>query len=672
MEVPGMQPHHEQNALPRQPELVKDGLYIIPLKKKEKIKLAKEEIKQRKAELKKLKVRLKVIEGQLGKSQPSDRTYLEIGHWKWHAKVRTPIAHRMVAFVEQTKLRKEIRIQQKELRQLQNFVKNPVIKVGQYVVGGVLLGRRRYRGLKPKTGRRPILPKSLTPGATPATAAAKLPSPWQWYKMAEAWLNTAETAVAAVKNVSRARTLKGLQKDGNKRLEEIAKEKLQHISGTPEYTALVEEEKFTREVIGKLHEELMKTPVIETAGQTAIGLLSMSFDVAALTHIVSSILPTLVVSTQILRVTEVVGLAAAGVTVPLAVIFTTIGIAGTIDNFRTCIGDLFLVRGYSDKKLEGHKLNLQALDDLLDQNITDPTAVDILSRANDGIRTAQDKLRATVTARIEFKDKASQKTLKALHAEYEREIKAWQHSCEMELQAHIESLDPAERPPLERLLIQFQTRRVAERSAEALQTTIIPYVSQKATTKLVSTTVRASFDCITLTATGLTLFGFGSMVFGGGGAVVLPVAGTLGLIGTYGQISCGFLVKRLRIMQLNIQGTRIRTKQLDTEMLKRLREEVKNWDNLTAAGLEDKTAAAVMFSVLKKNYMILPPHWGPKEWAESLINDDSSGPERARYGAALSTIGEHDTFGVVRRVALWPARKLYSRWASPPKSAKAA
>lgn len=638
--------------------------YEIKLTPKQQKKLAKQQIKARSEEIKRLKEKVEAHQTILKHTTRSGPTYLKVGNWQWKAKKKAPISDRMAAYLEMQKIKKEINAEKRAIGKLKQFVRNPFRKAFDRTVENVFASRQGYRGLKSKTGAKPILPKHLiaSPG-TPVTA--KFPMPWVWYKIInEGLIGLIKASRQASFSMTASKALRELVKDGLSRLKEIGDLKQQLLGDPDALVALQAEEQELRSSVDALYKELERIPVVDDVGGATLAGMSSAFDLASLIQTFSILIPHWIDMGKYASYFGYVGIGVSIFTIPLAVTFTALGASATIDNLRTSIKDLFFSRGYSSHRLEQFHQDLERIDGLLQLPELNRSSLDDvydeMKTASDRIIHIEQQLSAIRSRLLDGKlDKGQVKILKNLRSSLQNELTGTQDGLQDFLKRRLQECPDNDYQSLSIVEAAVRARRVAADSALAMQTTIMPFVKRKVTTKVICECVRGVFDLINIVGTSLTIIGFGMTVFGGAGFPIMAVGGAMALIGGYGQIATTYLVRKLR--QLQLRGSGVSTQEFDVELMRRLKKEVGNWDALEANGLADKTNAAVMFDVLKKNYPFLPKNWGPREWATALVNDEPGGKERGGYYRALSGMKDHDNSSFLRRVVLWPVRKLRQR-----------
>lgn len=197
------------------------------------------------------------------------------------------------------------------------------------------------------------------------------------------------------------------------------------------------------------------------------------------------------------------------------------------------------------------------------------------------------------------------------------------------------------KPEFARFAQSLKAKQVAASSNMAMQETMVPFLEQRLKTKQIGEWVRGAGETLSLASTGFAAAGFVGLVANGAGAPLLVAAAALGFSSTATIYGGGFLVNKIRKMQLG--KDRISTAEFNEKMISQLQAEVSNWQALEDSGLAGQSTASAMFEMMKKHYPAMPKSWGPKEWAESLVNDAPKGPERKRFRDAQEAMLYHDS-----------------------------
>ncbi|MDP1835806.1 MAG: hypothetical protein Q8K75_07745 [Chlamydiales bacterium] len=385
-----------------------------------------------------------------------------------------------------------------------------------------------------------------------------------------------------------------------------------------------------------------KTPTAKQVTKVVMSATSAVHSVASFTYGVSKIAAA--VSTTIQGV-PVIGQVAAVVTLPLGAALCFDAVWSIKNNLKQVSQDRDSIGKSSEKLAKAYDKELR-LDDIsgqLDKTSAPPALKNQIKTLAGEVNTAQATIKSADQKLLAGNLKKPEiAALKKQKLEAQTRL---QNS--MGVAINLMSTHVGAHPDIRPVLNKAHAKQIIGSSANNLEQTINPYLNQRLQTKRIGEWVKGAGEMMALTATGLGAAGLVATVAGGGaGAPLLVAAAVMGIASTATIYGGGLLVNKFRKMQLG--KDRVKTDQFDAAMMGQLEKEVKNWDVLKGAGMEGNTTAAAMFEVVKKHYGGMPKDWGPKEWAQSLVNDAPKGPERKRFKEAMGVMLYHDsTKGII-------------------------
>ncbi len=661
----------------------------VPLTDKEAARLTKQRLKvelaTKKQKLSTMKKDAKKLKGRITKPQRTDHALIEEGVANLgiarSAKAMLPTAERMASYLELQSLNKQISVKEnqiagisKELHDLTPGKLNPA-----KAALGKFLGEIGKLGLEARGW---------------GVGADVLLSPMVYYHgiidsvWNMAWMRTGASVI------SETRGIKELLKVGEQRLAEL--DGLQaHIDPHSEKGQILAKERELMEAaVAELKVALEQLPVAEIVEQNVANLIKAQYSLArvaeAVTGMITWISPAISAAQSVLGVTlpHAAHLAsnAAAVAGPAStifaiatlpgVVFTSLrGIWGCRRNLIRCRQDLRFASEARKTGIENVRLNAEGFHDIFNMpevRLHPPlsglrlnihavqTRSDELER---GIQAIDQKLLAGNLKKDQIKElKGERANLRAEKALLHDEVEAM-----VQQKMADPSTTPATQEVLKKVVSRLNAKKTLATTATTLESTLVPYIQQKAKTKAIMEGVRLTADGLTITSAVVTTVGIVSTPFA-------PHVGLAALVTGMGIGYCGLavaypvagLVKKLRTMYL--EKAHISTEQFNSAFKAQLNKEIAMWPQLEAAGLEDQTATSLMFEVMKKHYREMPKEWGPKEWAQALAADPPGGKQWKQYDEALNHLRHHDQRSLGSGAARWIANKIKSR--KTPKTAR--
>ncbi len=637
-------------------------LYDLELTPKEERMLAKERLGHYTAQLRELEVKIKECKQIINREARTGATLLHIGQWRWRAKQKAPVAQRLAGYLELLKLRREQRQLQQVIAEEKRHIKHPFRRRMEDGIAKVFHWRRKYRAKKTKTKSTSLLPMHLINAAAATPKLGAIVNPWMWYRFVVEGIGDYIRDIRQLHlNIQQTKELSALLRDAKKRLHElpilahqIQKRAAEIAPGKVEEYArvLTEEEGVLKEAIAALEHKLNSIPVAQGVAGVFVSSIDMMMDFAQITQNMSAFICAASSATSI---ANQISMALCYVTAPLAAILVFIGVSSTIENIRTTVKDLLYMRRYSQKAVSEHRRNLQNMAHISRrEELFTPATQDLRNRLLDAGKEMQEA--QTEIDRIErellqgIEDQRHVNAFKEARQIQLNKVSAIREGIRHELAAIIRESEDEDKVAAIALSEALEVQWLAEASAADMENTFVPYIRERVVTKMIAVSFRAFFDAVMITSTALMIKGFFTSFAGGLGAPAMAAAAALGAIGGTGQIVTAILVKRIRKLQCH--KTHIKTSELKAKLKDRLRIEVMNWNKLEAAGLAEQTNAYLMFYLLKRHYNDMPAGWGPKEWAQALVNDKDD-IEWPRLNLALTKMKNYEFAAFFNHLLRW-------------------
>lgn len=542
------------------------------------------------------------------------------------------IADRIKAYQQLERVEKHIKKTEHTIEQLEGALRGR-IKAKAYSAGGVVGGKLVQIFRYGAEGRAVVAP-----------AAGPIPNPMLFY---QAGLDTIWLFVWArdgAKHFKEARRLRDLIQKSDIRLQQIDHKLELNVGDASELRALREEKTSIQGGLAIIKEEYSRDALSISIQQTFSNILKVVYSYGRLIQAFSMIIPFLVHSGTLVTLSASVGLVTSVVTIPIAAYLSIRGISAALRNLKNAKADRAFAHGVRRRDLEVLTPKLEALNDIcrLPELDDHPKLKQEIHAANESIQALQAAVKAIDHLLLDgIKDKTVVANRKAERARFKDEITALRMQAEELTHAELRDCSNAQgRAELAHILSHFQAKTVMVENSASLQNTLLLYVEQKCAIKIVQERLRLLAECMTITCSILITSGLVLSAVHGTGVPLLVAGVITGFAVLAVQIPLSMLVKWI---QKTCQGkSRISTKQFNEEFRNRLAVEVANWDALEASGMTQATTAAMMFHTLSKHYKAMPDGWGPKEWANALVNDPPDGKQWKRYNWALLKMRNHD------------------------------